>query len=266
MTNTTGSKTTLQFIPDWAEFGEASLDDLAKDAPFIESFASEELTFPDARFLQVIYEMDMFTAQNYLPSSLAPLRGPSFVMVRAYHFPETPWGETSIAQVGVLCRFGYRPRIFQLAALTDNPDAVEPLRSGWGIPLRTADSVKLKRYHDGSHLSVEDGGRELIQIVTTKPILTAGSSMGINSSVDLVDTPKGLRIVQVAENFTFKVAEVSTPEIRQFDADGWGLPGMRMRYPVSAISTIADITLRPIQFLADAEGPSLLSIRSVEES
>ena len=90
--------------------------------------------------------------------------------------------------------------------------------------------------------------------------------MGINSSVNLADTPKGLRLVQVAENFTFKVAEVSTPDIRHFDAEGWGLDGMRMRSRVSAISTIADITLRPIQFVADAEEPSLLTIRPVAES
>lgn len=266
MANVTGSKSTLQFIPDWAEFGEASVAELAKGAPRIEEYATEEAVFPDATFLQVIYEMDMFSAAQFLPPALAPLRGPSFVMVRAYHFPETPWGATSIAQVGVLCRYGYRPRIFQLSALTDNPDAVEPLRSGWGIPLKTAESVKLKRYHDGSHLTVEDGGENLIHIVTSSPILTAGGSMGINSSVNLADTPKGLRLVQVAENFTFKVAEVSTPDVRHFDAEGWGVKGLRMRAPVSAISTVADITLRPIQFVADTEEPSLLTIRPVAES
>lgn len=266
MATVTGSKSTLQFIPDWAEFGEASVAELAKGAPRIEEFATEETVFPDATFLQVIYEMDMFSAAQFLPPALAPLRGPSFVMVRAYYFPETPWGPTSIAQVGVLCRYGYRPRIFQFAALTDNPDAVEPLRSGWGIPLKKADSVKLKRYHDGSHLTVENGGENLIHIVTSSPILTAGGSMGINSSVNLADTPKGLRLVQVAENFTFKVAEVSTPDIRHFDAEGWGAKGLRMRTPVSAISTVADITLRPIQFVADTEEPSLLTIRPVAES
>ena len=266
MAEVTGSKTTLQFIPDWAEFGEASIDELAADAPVIDEFATEEVTFADARFLQVIYEMDMFSAATFLPPSLAPLRGPSFAMVRAYHLPETPWGPTTIAQVGVLCRFGYRPRIFQRVALTDNPDAVEPLRSGWGIPVRAAEKVSLRRYHDGSHLTVEDGGREIIRIVTTSPILTAGSSMGINSSVDLAHTPKGLRVVQIAENFTFKVAEVSTPDIRHFDAEGWGLAGMRMRHPVSAVSTIADITLRPVQFVSDAVEPSLLTIRSVGEN
>lgn len=264
-TQTVGSKQTLQFIPEWAEFGEAPIAELARSVPMIGSFAEEEVTFENANFLQVIYELDMYSAQRFLPTSLAPLRGPSFGMIRAYHLPETPWGPTSIAEVGVLCRFGYRPRIFQISAKTDNAAAVEPLRTAWGFPLEVAEQVKLKRFHDGHHLTVRDGGEEIAAVQTAKPILTAGGSMGINSSVHLADTDKGLRLLQVAENFTFKVAEVSDPDVRGFDADAWHVPGMRLRYPVSAVSAVADITLRPIQFVADAEAPSLLTIRSVSD-
>ncbi|KRA24717.1 hypothetical protein ASD65_10025 [Microbacterium sp. Root61] len=261
----TGSKQTLQFIPDWAEFGEASLDELLVGAPRIEEFPTEGITFPNARFLQVIYEIDMFSSAGFLPPSLAPVRGSHFVMFRAHHLPETPWGPTTITEVGTLCRFGYRPRVFQLAAKVDNPAAVEPLRSGWGYPVSLADRVNLRRYHDGSHLTVTQDGVDILKIQTTRPILTAGGSLGINSSVHLADTVQGPRIVQVAEDFTFKASEVSTPQVKVFDSAAWGLSGLNANYPVSAVSAVADITLRPIQFVSDADKPALLNIRPVSE-
>lgn len=261
----TGSKNTLTFIPDWAQFGTASVDDLLKDAPRVDFPTKEAVDFPNARFVQVIYEIDMYATSALLPPSLAPVRGPAFVMFRGYELPETPWGPTSIAQVGTLCRFGYRPRIFQLAARTNNADAVEPLRSGWGMPVSVAEKVDIRRYHDGTHLTVTDGGKPILALQTSEPILTAGGSLGINSSVNIVDTPKGGRILQVAENFTFSASEVGRPDVRAFDDAGWGLSGMTTRFPVSAVTAVADITLRPVQFVSDTVEPSLLNIRAVEE-
>lgn len=262
---TTGSSNTLTFIPDWAEFGTGSLEQMLAKVPHTDDLSKEGVDFPGAKFLQVIYEMDMFGCQPLLPPSLAPVRGLSFVMFRAYDLPETPWGPTTIAQIGTICRFGYRPRVFQLAARTNNPDAVEPLRQGWGMPVDVAESVKFRRYHDGTHLTVTDNGGDILAVQTTAPILTAGGSMGINSSANLVNTSKGGRVLQVAENFTFQAAEVATPEVRAFDGAAWGLSGVRANHPVSAVTAVADITLRPVQFVSDAEEPALLNIRSVEE-
>lgn len=262
---TTGSKNTLTFIPDWAEFGTASVDDLLRGAPSVDVPTSEGVEFAGARFVQVIYEIDMYASRALLPPALAPVRGPAFVMFRGYQLPETPWGPTSIAQVGTLCRFGYRPRVFQLAVKTDNPRAVAPLRSGWGMPVSTAENVELRRYHDGTHLTVTDGGETILALQTAEPILTSGGSLGINSSVNLVNTPKGARILQVAEDFTFAASEVGTPDVRTFVDAGWGLSGMTARYPVSAVTAVADITLRPVQFVSDAIEPALLNIRSAEE-
>jgi len=262
---TTGSKNTLTFIPEWAEFGTASVDELLAGAPRVEVPAAEGVTFADARFVQVIYEIDMYASGPLLPPALAPVRGPAFVMFRGYHLPETPWGPTSLVQVGTLCRFGYRPRIFQLAAKTDNAAAVEPLRSGWGMPVSVAEEVQLRRYHDGTHLKVVDGGRTILALQTTEPVLTSGGSLGINSSVNLADTPKGPRLLQVAEDFTFAASEVGRPDVRRFEDAGWGLSGVTARYPVSAVTAVADITLRPVQFVSDAVEPALLNIRSVDE-
>lgn len=262
---TVGSKNTLTFIPDWAEFGTASVDELLKGAPSVDFPATEGVEFTGARFLQVIYEIDMFASQRLLPPSLAPIRGPAFVMFRGYQLPETPWGPTSVVQVGTLCRFGYRPRVFQLAAKTDNEKAVAPLRSGWGMPLTVADKIDLRRYHDGTHLTVEDKGTTILAVQTSEPILTSGGSLGINSSVNIVDTPKGPRILQVAEDFTFAASEVGAPDVRAFVDSGWGLSGMTARYPVSGVTAVADITLRPVQFVSDTVEPSLLNIRSVDE-
>lgn len=262
---TTGSKNTLTFIPDWAEFGTASVDELAKNAPRVDFPSTERIELPGARFVQVIYEVDMYATRALLPPSLAPVRGPAFIMFRGYQLPETPWGPTSIAQVGTLCRFGYRPRVFQLAAVTDNEQAVQPLRSGWGMPMKLVDKVNLRRYHDGTHLTVTNGGKEILALQTTSPILTSGGSLGINSSVNFVDTPKGTRILQVAEDFMFTASDVGTPEVRNFDSAGWGLSALVTRHPVSAVTAVADITLRPVQFVSDTVEPSLLNIRSVEE-
>lgn len=260
-----GSTNTLQFIPDWAEFGTASVETLLKGAPHVDALAKEGVPLPGSRFLQVIYEMDMFSSQALLPPSLAPVRGSAFVMFRAYDFPEAPWGPTRVVLIGTLCRFGYRPRVFQMSAKTDNPAAVEALRSGWGMPVTATEKIDMRRYHDGTHVTVTDGGKKVLTIQTTEPILTAGGSMGINSSVNLVDTPNGSRLVQVAEEFTFTAAEVGTPKVGNFVQEAWGLEGVNPRYPVSAVTAAADITLRPVQFVADTEAPSLHTVRPVDE-
>jgi hypothetical protein len=259
----TGSANTLQYIPDWATFGEASNDDLLEKAPTITAFEPEGVAFPDAIFMQVIYEVPNGSAAKYLPPALAPV-SPAFVHWRGFFFPQAPWGPTCIAETNLICRAGFRPRVFQLAAKTDNEAAIGELRSRWGYRTALAQKLSLRRFHDATQLSVAENDRQVLQLTATQPITTSGESFGMNSSMRLAHTPAGPKLVQVAMDFTFKAAEISRPKLVAFEADAWEAPGLTPYYPVSAVCGVADIVLREIKFVSDLDKSALLGTRTVE--
>jgi len=259
----TGRADTILFIPDWAHFGEADNDALLAGAPTITSFVPDGAALPNAHFLQVIYEVCNGSSARYVPPALAPVT-PDFIHWRGFFLPETPWGPTTIAETGLVCRAGFRPRVFQLSARTDNPAAIDELRARWGYRVSLADRLTLRRYHDATILSAVLDGREILGLQATQPITTSGESFGMNSSMRMAHTPAGPKLVQVAMDFTFKAAEISRPKMTAFEAAAWEAGGLTPYYPVSAVCGVADIVLREIKFVSDLDKSALLGTRTVE--
>lgn len=258
----TGSSSTLTMIPDWATFGTVDATKQVDDLPTITEFVPDALPIEGARLIQVVSEVPRGSTAGMLPSALAPV-SPAFMSWRGLFLPETPWGPTTIAETRILCRAGFRPRVYLLDAKTDNPDALEPLRSRWGYRIETAEKVSLRRYHDATQLEVVDNGVTTLSLEAVQPTTTSGTAFGMNASIHLANTPIGPKLVQVGIDYTFTRAEICRPKIRTFVPSAWRAEGLDSTYPVSAISGVADIELREIKFATDLDKPALFGTQPV---
>lgn len=258
----TGSASTLTMLPEWAVFGSGDLGGLLATAPTMPNFDVEPLEVPGAEMLQVLYETAPDAALPLLPPSLGGVRG-AFVSWRGLHLPETPWGPTTIAEARVLCRAGFRPRLYVVEAFTDQPKAIEPLRAGWGFPLRLAEHVSLRRFHDKVNLVVRDDGRTVLDVSMIEPMPTAPNAIGINASVHLVNTPAGGKIVQAGADFVFQRAEIGRPRLDAYEPAAWADGSLVANWPVSAVAVQADVTLREIQFVSDTDRPALFGTKKI---
>lgn len=263
-TRVTGSKNTLTMIPDWATFGEADIDEALRGAPKISEFVPDGLPLEGARLIQVIYEVPMFSTAAHLPKALAPVK-PAFISWRGLSLPETPWGPTTIAETRILCRAGFRPRVYLLSAKTDNPAALEELRSRWGYRIDAVEKVSLRRFHDTTQLIVVEDGVTTLSLEAVQPTITSATAFGLNSSIHLADTPLGPKLVQMDIDYTFTRAEICRPRLHAFVTSAWRSDGLDPAYPVSAISGVADITLRRIRFVSDLDKPALFGTQSLVE-
>lgn len=261
----TGGANTLTLIPEWATFGTADDEALIAAAPTITAFEPEGLELPGATMIQVVYEAPMRSAGEHLPSALAPVHSSHFVTWRGLSLPETPWGPTTIAETRIVCRAGFRPRLFLLDARTDNENALDELRSRWGYRVEKADEVKVRRYHDVTKLTVVDGGETRLAVEAVQPMTTSGTAFGLNASVHAANTPIGPRLVQVGIDYTFSRAEICRPKLHAYDAAYWNAEGMTAEYPVSAITGVADLVFREIKFASRFDKPALFGTENVQK-
>ena len=83
--------------------GTASVDEFMPDAATMADFATQACALPGAQVLQLMFETAVSGRQTSLPAGLHPTNPPSMV-VQAWHCPESPWGEFSLAMARVQCR------------------------------------------------------------------------------------------------------------------------------------------------------------------
>ena len=166
------------------------------------------------------------------------------------------WGPFRLAQTRLGCRAGVRPRGFLLSAVCDNDDAAEALASRWGYRIEPGD-VRLTRYHDRVVASVVRGGSSMLEVSLLDPEPISGGDVQYVATMNLAETPRGLRLVQVDPEYTFHKAERGTPSLSTFDAAAWGDARVRPSWPVSASITVADITLPRLRYVCRPDVPAL---------
>lgn len=258
----TGSSETIKHIAEYAEFGKLDPQLLMDGAPVMPNLDVEPLTFERAELIQVFAEIPMGSLEGQIPPALAPTN-PSFVSWRGLHLPETPWGPTTIAETRLVCRAGFRPRVFLIEGRTDNAEAAKALAEGWGFRLRVADRVKLRRWADETVLEVVDEGQTILKVRMVEPVPTNGTSFGLNANVNFAVTPLGPKLVQAGADWTFQSADLGRPRIDAFVPEAWGRGGVIPTYPVSAVAGTADVTFREIKFVSDPTEPALFGTTTI---
>jgi hypothetical protein len=258
----TGSSETIKHIAGYAEFGSLDPEVLLDGAPVMPNLDVEPITFERAELIQVFAEIPMGSLEGQLPPALAPTN-PSFVSWRGLHLPETPWGPVTLAETRLVCRAGFRPRVFLVEGRIDNPEAATALAEGWGFRLRVADRVSLRRWADETVLEVVDEGQTILKVRMVEPTPTNGTSFGLNANVNAAHTPLGPKLVQAGADWTFQSADLGRPRIDAFVPEAWGRGGVVPTYPVSAVAGTADVTFREIKFVSDVAQPALFGTTAI---
>jgi hypothetical protein len=164
----------------------------------------------------------------------------------------SPWGPFALAQARIQCRSGVRPRGYLVAAVVDNAEAGAALSSRWGFRVLPG-QVRLRRFYDEVRAEVTIGGHEVLAIGLRDPEPLSTADVQYVANMNLAQTPRGLRLVQVDPEWKVERAERGEPSIAAFDGEAWGVPDLEPAYPISASLTAGAMTLPPLRYLCRAD-------------
>jgi hypothetical protein len=240
--------------------GTADPAALAAGAPVMDGFATDALVLEQAEVFQVVCEIDAAAREAVLPPGLHPTN-PPLVTLLVYRCPTSPFGPFAMAQLRVECRSGVRPRAFQVGGFADNAAAIATLAGRFGYRLQPG-AVVLRRQYDAVDACVTTAdGRRAVAVTACDPDPLAPADVQYMANMNLAETPRGLRLVQVEPDYRIQRAERGRPRVDAFDGAAWGDARIRPVCPVSASITVADVTLPPVRFVCR---PDVLAFEGTE--
>lgn len=219
----------------------------------IHGFKTDEWTLKGAQILNVYYEIDTDPAQAMMPVTVRPVI-PAYAMFNVTHYPESPVGPFTIADVRLGCRAGVRPRGFTLASYVDSEAAARELAHRWGFPTRVG-KVYLRAFHDRVVGRVTTAaGKVALEVEMLDRDFISGSDIQYVSSMHLCRNREDgkLTVVQCDPEWIFSKAERGRPNLVAFDSASWnGGDKVRPNWPISASYAVADVTLTKIRYVSD---------------
>jgi len=239
--------------------GSARVEDLVAGRPRLEGFGAEGITLPGADVVQAMFEMPVAARESLLPPALHPTN-PALCVILAWRCPESPWGPFSLAQVRAQARSGLRPRGFVTGAVCDNREAADALAADFGFPAREGE-VLVRRAYDAAWVEVSVGGHTVLALegMDPEPLLAADAHYTV--TLNLAETPRGPRLVQVEPSYAVERAERLRPRLLAFHAEAWGDRRLDPYHPVSASVATATIRVPPIRFVCR---PDVLAFQGTE--
>ncbi len=240
--------------------GNARVEDLAAERPSLAGFDAGPVVLPGAEVLQAMFEMPVSAREAVVPPGLHPTN-PALCVIVAWRCPQSPWGAFSLAQVRAQTRSGLRPRGFVTGAVCDNQAAADALAADFGFPARHG-GVLLRRAYDAAWLEVARAGHTILALEGMDPEPLLPVDVHYSVTLNLADTPRGLRLVQVEPEIEVARAERLRPRLLSFHPEAWGDRHLDPYHPVSASVVSARITLPPIRFLCR---PDVLAFEGTEK-
>ena len=239
--------------------GTASVDELARRAPEIASFGGDSIRLGGVTGLSLVAELRRPAREEVLPPALHPIVPPAMSLL-AWDVSESPWGPFCAAFVRVVCRSGARARTFSVGAAASTSTATEGLRGKLGFPAQHA-NVTLRRHYDEVDLKVTalnagTGDGALLTVSALDPDPLGLSDVQHVGSMNLAQTPLGLRLVQVETHHTPNRTERLGARIDAFDGAAWGQPLLDPYWTVSCSVSLEDVEIPPIRFVCDPTKPA----------
>ena len=222
------------------------------------SLDTAALTIPDCRHLQLMYEIDESAMLDLIPPALHPTIPPT-VVINVLAADGGPLGEFTLVLARIGCRSGARPRGLTMQAICDGDDAAKALAERWGFPIVAGDAALSRNYDRVRASAGLDGGLVLdAELMNPEPI--NGQDIlylaSLNAARISKDGEEQVRLVQVDPEYVFKSADRGQPQLLDFDADAFNVPGCEPVWPISASYTVADVEFPELRYLVDpAKGP-----------
>jgi hypothetical protein len=231
--------------------GSARVEDLLAARPRVGGFDAGPLALPGAEVLQAAFEMPVSAREAVVPPSLHPTN-PALCVIQAWRCPTSPWGPFALAQVRAQVRSGLRPRGFVVGAVCDNPRAADALAADFGFPARPGE-VLLRRAYDATWLEVGLDGEAILALEGMDPEPLLPEDLLYSVTLNLAETPRGPRLLQVEPEFAVTRAERLRPRLLTFHPEGWGDRHLDPYFAVSASLANADITIPRMRFVCRAD-------------
>ncbi len=202
--------------------GTADADVLADrlPAPTIDAWGTDTFELRHVAVLQMIVEMRRSAREALLPPGLHPTDPPA-LSVQAWRVGESAVGPFTFAHTRLSCRSGVRARGLTTGAIVDNPAAAAVLRDQFGFPCQLGE-VRLDTHYDGCDLAVALDGRPVLVLAALDPDPLGGDDVQYTATLNLAQTPNGLRLVQVESHHEAESVERVGGRIVAFEAEAWG--------------------------------------------
>lgn len=226
--------------------GSARVEDLLAARPRVAGFDAGPVTLPGAEVLQAAFEMPVSAREALVPPALHPTN-PALCVIQAWRCPESPWGAFALAQVRAQARSGLRPRGFVVGAVCDNAAAADALATDFGFPARPGE-VLLRRAYDAAWLEVGCEGRRILALEGMDPEPLLPEDVLYSVTLNLAETPRGPRLLQVEPEYAVTRAERLRPRLLSFHPEGWGDRRLDPYHAVSASVASATIVIPRMRF------------------
>jgi acetoacetate decarboxylase len=225
----------------------------SRTAREIDGYKTEAWALKGAQILNIHYESNNDTVEQLIPVTLRPAI-PAYAIYNVTHYPESPVGAFTIAEVRIGSRAGVRPRGFVLRSYVSSEKAAAELARRWGYPTIVGD-VYLRAFHDRVVARVKTAqGKNALEMELLDRDFISGNDVQYISSMHLARNKQDgkLVVVQLDPEWVFTKAERGRPHIIAVDSEAWGAGNLlSAAYPISASYTVCDVTLSPIRYVCD---------------
>lgn len=227
--------------------GTADLATLARRAATLPTYLHEAVELTGVDCFQLTAEMRRSAREAVLPPALHPT-SPASLSIQIWNVGDSPWGAFSLAFCRVSCRSGVRARGFTTAAIASTQESVGGLAATYGFPCRIG-NVRMRRNYDGVVANVVEGEREILSVTGLDPDPMSVDDVQYTGSMNLANTPNGLRLVQVEADHVATRVERLAGRILCFDGAAWGNPLLDPYRVVSASIAVGKVTFPPVRFV-----------------
>ena len=243
--------------------GTADLNELGNGAATIEAFLPDPVTLGGVECFQVSAEMRISARQAVLPPALHPTT-PASISLQAWNVSESPWGAFSLAFCRVSCRSGMRARGFTTRAVATTAEATSALRDHFGFPCELGE-VQLNRHYDRVDLRVALDNRQILLLAAIDPDPLRLEDVQYTGTMNLAQTPHGLRLIQVESNHQATRVERLRARILEFDGSSWGNSLLDPYHVIASSIALEDVTLPPVRFQCKPDELAFTGTESVND-
>jgi hypothetical protein len=238
-------------------YGTLDVDGALPMAPHVTTIEAPHWELPDARFVQVNWEVSDRSLE-LTPPALHPSI-PPYAAFLAGRYEVSPVGPFTLAQVRLVVRAGIRPRALCLGAVCDSAEAVAALRENWGYPVELGE-VSFSTRHDRVKAVATLGGREVLEIAVVDPEAIGGADLMTFDNVHLVrlGEDEAGAVLQIDPEYAIHQADRGRPVVKLPDPEALGMRGrLELRSAITGFTFRADTDLVPVRFKIDPRVPAV---------
>jgi hypothetical protein len=242
--------------------GSADIDELKKNAGTIPQFSADDIILGDTTCFQLVAEMDNTAREALLPSALHPTI-PASMVLQVFNVRTSVWGEFLLALMRVSCRSGVRARGFTLGAMVTTEKAQKGLGHVLGLATKLA-VIDMEEAYAETRIRVLFSDTQILEIQALDPEPLSTSDLQFTGTLNLANTPNGLRLVQVECIPQLTRVERLQSTFNSFQGEYWGSPLLQPTQVVTSTISRGDFLLPAIRFVCKPDELAFTGTESVK--